>query len=91
MLKSKEGSDSKLSQIITKKGAQLYKIEETEKNVGYSSFSEEEKQAFTKLINCNLAGDEYCKRYLPIDPTSMDIFPCLKDGVILWFFFNKAS
>lgn len=49
----------------------------------FSTFSEEERTAYVKVINTVLKDDADCQKYLPIDPDSMDIFPVMKDGIIL--------
>lgn len=81
-------SNSKMLEMVNKKGAQIYKIQESS---GYSTFSEEEKQAYTKLINSVLANDSELKDVLPIDPSSMDLFTTLKNGVLLCKLINCAQ
>ncbi|MCQ2821226.1 MAG: hypothetical protein MJ252_28535 [archaeon] len=54
------------------------------------SFSLEERSAYTKMINNTLADVEPCKKYLPMDPNSDDVFERLGDGVMLCFLINKA-
>lgn len=48
------------------------------------TISESEKASYVAHINNYLAGDEFLKRYLPIDPSTNDLFEIAKDGVLLW-------
>jgi len=43
----------------------------------------EEKVAFSKTINHNLANDEDVKGLIPIDPETEDLFHVLEDGLVL--------
>lgn len=49
----------------------------------YSSFSEEETTAYCKVINTVLSNDPHVKKILPINPENHDIFPALRDGIVL--------
>ena len=85
--------DTETSVITGKNGKKIVKIENRRESSGhaYSSFSEEERAAYVKVINDALADDEVCKKYLPIDPESNDIFDRLKNGVILCKLMNKIQ
>lgn len=48
------------------------------------TISESEKASYVSHINNYLAGDEFLNSYLPIDPSSNDLFEIVKDGVLLW-------
>lgn len=48
------------------------------------TISESEKASYVAHINNYLAEDEFLKKYLPIDPSSNDLFEIAKDGVLLW-------
>lgn len=48
------------------------------------TISESEKASYVKHINNYLEQDEFLKRYLPIDPSTNDLFEIAKDGVLLW-------
>lgn len=48
------------------------------------TISESEKASYVAHINNYLAGDEFLKKYLPIDSSSNDLFEIVKDGVLLW-------
>ena len=85
--------DNETSLITNKKGKKLVKVESRRDSSGhaYFSFTEEERAAYVKVINDALANDEVCKKYLPIDPYSNDVFDRLKDGVILCKLMNKIK
>ena len=85
--------DTETSVITGKDGKKIVKIENRRESSGhaYSSFSEEERAAYVKVINDALADDEVCKKYLPIDPENNDIFDRLKNGVILCKLMNKIQ
>jgi hypothetical protein len=70
-----------------KKGANVFKVSNSS---SYSSFSEEERTAYVKVINSTLKDDEDCKKYLPIDPNNMEVFTLMKDGIILCKLINAA-
>ena len=72
-----------------KKGANVFKVGGT--STSFSTFSEEERTAYVKVINTTLRDDEDCKKYLPIDPNSMEIFSVMKDGIILCKLINAAQ
>lgn len=48
------------------------------------TISESEKASYVAHINNYLAEDEFLKRYIPINPTTNDLFEIAKDGVLLW-------
>lgn len=54
------------------------------------TISESEKASYVAHINNYLAGDEFLKKYLPIDPSSNDLFEIAKDGVLLCKLINVA-
>jgi plastin-1 len=83
----KLGLKDRFSQIISKEGKTQFR---TEGFGSYSTFSEEERSAYVKVINSVLANDNDCKSLLPINPDSMDLFPVLKNGVILCKLMNQA-
>ena len=66
------------------------KVAKKGKDFQYQSFSEEERTAFVKVINSALLDDPVCKKYLPIDPDTNEIFTMLKNGIILCKLINKA-
>ncbi len=83
------GKENSFIKVVTKTGQNIFRVG-GEGNSSFSSFSEEERSAFVRVINTVLRDDETCKKYLPIDPDSMDIFSTLKNGIILCKLINKA-
>jgi plastin-1 len=49
------------------------------------TISESEKASYVTHINNYLAEDEFLKKYLPLDPSTNDLFEIAKDGVLLWY------
>ncbi|MCQ2820597.1 MAG: EF-hand domain-containing protein [archaeon] len=86
-----EEKKENITRIETKAGKGIIKIEGNRDSMSFGSFSEEERTAYVKVINSALAEDEVCKKYLPLDPNTNDIFPRLKNGIILCKLINKAS
>lgn len=56
-----------------------------------SSFSLEERRAYVKMVNNTLASVEKCKRHLPCDPESDELFDRMVDGIILCYLVNAAA
>ncbi|KAL6211018.1 hypothetical protein ACLB2K_016246 [Fragaria x ananassa] len=54
------------------------------------TISESEKASYVAHINNYLGEDEFLKRYLPIDPSTNDLFEIVKDGVLLCKLINVA-
>lgn len=50
------------------------------------TISESEKASYVAHINHYLAQDEFLKKYLPIDPSTNELFEIAKDGVLLWYY-----
>ena len=48
------------------------------------TISQSEKASYVGHINNYLAEDQFLKQYLPIDPSTNDLFEIAKDGVLLW-------
>ena len=83
----KLGIKEKFTRMVNKSGKNIFKVEGTG---SYSTFSEEEKVAFSKVVNQVLSKDVDCSKLLPIDPETMDLFPILKNGIILCKLVNAA-
>ena len=85
MMKKYKATES-LSQerTVNKEGKGMIKVGKTD--FTFQSFSEEERTAFAKVINTV----PVCKKYLPIDPNTNDLFTMLKNGIILCKLINKA-
>ena len=89
MMKSfKSGKQTTLTKMTRKSGANVFKVGDGDSS--FSTFSEQERSAYVKIINFVLAPDNDCNKYLPINPDSMDIFPSLTNGVILCKLINCA-
>jgi hypothetical protein len=84
----KSGKQTQFTKLTTKTGAAVYRTGGDSSS--YSTFSEEEKSAYTKVINAVLATDDDCKKFLPINPDNMDLFASLVNGVILCKLINCA-
>ncbi|KAI4374428.1 hypothetical protein MLD38_012424 [Melastoma candidum] len=54
------------------------------------TISESEKASYVAHINNYLKDDEFLKKYLPIDPSTNDLFEIAKDGVLLCKLINVA-
>ncbi|OMO74595.1 hypothetical protein COLO4_26570 [Corchorus olitorius] len=54
------------------------------------TISESEKASYVAHINNYLAQDGFLSKYLPIDPSSNDLFEIVKDGVLLCKLINVA-
>ncbi|XP_062081096.1 fimbrin-2 [Humulus lupulus] len=54
------------------------------------TISESEKASYVAHINNYLSEDEFIKRYLPLDPSTNDLFEIVKDGVLLCKLINVA-
>ena len=84
-----EGKETTFTKLTTKSGQNLFRVGESSSS-SFSSFSEEERSAFVRVINTVLKDDSVCIKYLPINPESMDVFTSLKNGIILCKLINKA-
>ena len=87
------GSSDKVSsfaKIVNKEGKNIYKVGQ-EGSSTFSTFSEDEKAAYAKVINTVLANDIHVKKSLPINPDTMDVFLSLKDGIILCKLINLVE
>ncbi|KAA8550542.1 hypothetical protein F0562_002226 [Nyssa sinensis] len=54
------------------------------------TISQSEKASYVGHINNYLADDEFLKKYLPIDPSTNNLFEIAKDGVLLCKLINVA-
>ncbi|CAH9109746.1 unnamed protein product [Cuscuta epithymum] len=54
------------------------------------TISESEKASYAAHINNYLAEDKFLKEYLPIDPSTNDLFEIAKDGVLICKLINVA-
>lgn len=91
MMKKIYGDDAQgqtISQMTNKAGVNVFKVGAVS---GFSTFSEEERSAYVRVINTVLKDDADCKKYLPINPDSMDVFSLMKDGILLCKLINAAQ
>ena len=89
-LVDKEGK-IQLDSFKTKKGKAMVRVSKGDNSMQFGTFSEEERTAYVKVINSSLADDPVCKKYLPIDPDTNEVFDRIKDGVLLCKLINKAQ
>ncbi|WOK94133.1 hypothetical protein Cni_G02835 [Canna indica] len=54
------------------------------------TINESEKSSYVSHINSYLGEDPFLKNYLPLDPTSNDLFNLVRDGVLLCKLINIA-
>jgi plastin-1 len=87
---NKEGQ-IKVNTFLNKKGKSMVRLSKADNSMQFQTFAEEERSAYVRVINSALAEDPVCKKYLPIEPDSNEIFDRLKDGVILCKLINKAQ
>ena len=86
----KEG-EVQVDSFTNKAGKAMVRVSKGDSGFQYQTFSEEERTAYVKVINSSLADDPVCKKYLPIDPATNEIFDRIKDGVLLCKLINKAQ
>ena len=93
MMQKLVGKDKKitLDSFKNKAGKTMVRVSKGDNSMQFQTFSEEERTAYVKVINSSLADDPICKKYLPIDPDSNEVFDRIKDGVILCKLINKAQ
>ena len=87
---NKEGK-IQLDSFVNKAGKAMVRVSKGDNSMQFQTFSEEERTAYVKIINSSLADDPVCKKYLPIDPDSNEVFDRIKDGVLLCKLINKAQ
>jgi hypothetical protein len=84
----KIGKEDNLTKVQMR-GGSIFRV--GEQTNSYSTFSEEERSCFVRVINSVLSQDVDCKKFLPINPDSMDIFATLVNGIILCKLINVAQ
>jgi len=89
-LVDKEGK-IQLDSFVNKAGKTMVRVSKGDNGMQFQTFSEEERTAYVKVINSSLADDPVCKKYLPIDPDTNEVFDRIKDGVLLCKLINKAQ
>ena len=93
MMKKLVDKDGKiqLDSFVNKAGKAMVRVSKGDNSMQFQTFSEEERTAYVKVINSSLADDPVCKKYLPIDADTNEVFDRIKDGVILCKLINKAQ
>ena len=91
MKKTKEHKKVDEKRIQNKAGKGIIKIGNSGESMAYQQYSEEERAAYVKVINLALGEDEVCKKYLPIDPNSDEVFTRFKNGVLLCKLINRIQ
>ena len=91
MKKFTEDDSKTFTKFVTRSGRSFLRTNTKENNMSYQTFSEEERTAYVKVINAALFDDPICKKYLPIDPDTNDVFTRLKNGILLCKLINKAQ
>lgn len=86
----KAGKETGFTKMISKSGLNFFRVGNDSSN-SFSTFSEDERSAFVRVINQFLSQDEVCKKYLPINPDTMELFAVLKNGILLCKLINKAA
>lgn len=87
---TKSDKDDMVTKLTTKSGVNVYRVGNTSSN-NFSTFSEEERSAFVRVMNTVLAKDPHAQVYLPIEPDSMEVFAKLVDGILLCKLINIAN
>ena len=91
MKKFTEDDSKTFTKFITKSGRSFIRTNTKDNNMSYQTFPEEERAAYVKVINAALFDDPVCKKYLPIDPDTNEVFTRLKNGILLCKLINKAQ
>ena len=78
------------AKVVNRQGRNSYVVGLAGSN-SFSTFSEEEKASFTRIINSVLANDKHLQKVLPINPDNMDLFTALRDGIILCKLINLVE
>lgn len=85
-LNAEEGAESVVT--VTKTGKEV--VEKTSGSYKHT-YSVEERECFSRVINQSLENDEHCKEMLPIDPESEDLFKAVDNGIIFCKLVNIAQ
>lgn len=74
---------------VTKTGKEVV-TKTTGGNIKHT-YSVEERECFSRVINQSLENDEHCKSILPIDPVTEDLFKVVDNGIIFCKLVNIAQ
>ena len=87
-IRNGKGTEASLVAVV-KKQAKLFEIQG--QGGAVSTFSEDEKHAFTSHLNNCMKDDPDIKSRLPMDVDSMELFENCKDGLMLCKLINLAE
>ena len=79
-----------LDQFVNKAGKSMFRVSKGD-DMQVQTFSQEERAAYSRVINSYLGNHPICKKYLPINPDSNEVFDRIKDGVLLCYLINEAA
>ena len=83
--------DVQLDSYVNKAGKAMFRISKGDDDMQVQTFSQEERAAYSRVINSYLGNHPICKKYLPINPDSNEVFDRIKDGVLLCYLINEAA
>jgi plastin-1 len=79
-----------LDSFVNKAGKAMFRVSKGD-DMQVQTFSQEERAAYSRVINSYLGNHPICKKYLPINPDSNEVFERIKDGVLLCYLINEAQ
>ena len=79
-----------LDSFVNKAGKAMFRVSKGD-DTQVQTFSQEERAAYSRVINSYLGNHPICKKYLPINPDSNEVFDRIKDGVLLCYLINEAQ
>ena len=79
-----------LDSFVNKAGKAMFRVSKGD-DMQVQTFSQEERAAYSRVINSYLGNHPICKKYLPINPDSNEVFDRIKDGVLLCYLINEAA
>ena len=83
--------DVQLDSYVNKAGKAMFRISKGDDDMQVQTFSQEERAAYSRVINSYLGNHPKKKKYLPINPDSNEVFDRIKDGVLLCYLINEAA
>ena len=79
-----------LDSFVNKAGKAMFRVSKGD-DMQVQTFSQEERAAYSRVINSYLGNHPICKKYLPINPDSNEVFDRIKDGVLLCYLITEAA
>jgi len=83
-------AEVQLDSYVNKAGKAMFRVSKGD-DMQVQTFSQEERAAYSRVINSYLGNHPICKKYLPINPDSNEVFDRIKDGVLLCYLINEAQ